>query len=194
MCVRVCVCACDACTCVCVRVQCSCHVASSKWTLLWNVFSILCPLSTPLKQSSAKWRRRRRWRWRCCCCYCGCEPRHQCWPHLPTLHTLRSPSATVYCPTVSLLCTCGCGDRPSDTARRYVGWGASLLLLLGVGQCFLFRLPYAYFNFRCSLRVHAPRAPNFHVTPFPWNVFSYDFDKMCVCVCARVCVCGVWMI
>lgn len=86
----------------------------------------------------------------------------------PTLHTLRSPlplCQPAYCPTVSLLCTCGCGDRPSDT----VGGGGvvSLLLLLGVGQCFLFRLPYAYFNFCFSLRAHAPRAPNFHVTPFP---------------------------
>lgn len=103
---------CEGVMCVYVRVYmyvCCAVLPCWKWTLLWNVFSILCPLSTPLKQNSnagadvdsgvGS-------------CYCGCEPWHQnCWPHFPTLH----------CPLPhSPFCTCGCGDRPSDTARRNV--------------------------------------------------------------------------
>lgn len=46
----------------------------------------------------------------------------------------------------------------------------------GVGQCFLFRLPYAYFNFCFSLPI------------FMWPHFPEMLTKY-VCVRARVCVC-----
>lgn len=76
---------CDVRVRACVYVYVCAVLPCSKWTLLWNVFSILCPLSTPLKQNSnagadvdsvvggsGSG------------CYCGCEPWHQkCWPHFP---------------------------------------------------------------------------------------------------------------
>lgn len=123
---------CDVRVRACVHVYacvCSAVLPCSKWTLLWNVFSILCPLSTPLKQNSnagADVDSGVGGSGSGSGCYCGCEPWHQkCWPHFPTLH----------CPlflSLSLFCTCGCGDRPSDTARRNVQeWGAMVVVVGG---------------------------------------------------------------
>lgn len=109
-------------------------------------------------------------------CHCGCEPCHQCWPHfLDPTHPAHPPPPCPFAsqPTVLLSpsyahvgAAIGRATRPVVGGER--GGGCVVwLLLLGVGQCFLFRLPYAYFNFCFSLRAHAPRAPNFHVTPFP---------------------------
>lgn len=161
-----------ACVDVCV---CSAVLPCSKWTLLWNVFSILCPLSTPLKQNSnagADVDSGVGGSGSGSGCYCGCEPWHQkCWPHFPTLHCPLSLS-------LSLFCTCGCGDRPSDTARRNVQEWGEMVVVVGVGQCFLFRLPYAYFNFCFSLPI------------FMWPHFPEMLTKY---VCVRARVCGVCM-
>lgn len=163
---------CDVRVRACVHVCVLCAVLPCwKWTLLWNVFSILCPLSTPLKQNSnagadvdsgvggsGSG------------CYCGCELWHQkCWPHFPTLH----------CPLpLSPFCTCGCGDRPSDTARRNVqGWGRRWCWRWGAGNVF---------SFAC----HTPILISVSRSQFSCDPISLKCWQN-TCVCVHVCVWSV---